>query len=76
MREADAGVSRCAFDDGAAGAELAAFFGIFNHVEGSAVFDTAAGVLEFGFAVDFAAGFVGKAGEADQGGVANCLQGQ
>jgi len=48
--EAYAGVARCAFDDGAAGFEEAALFGIFDDVVGGAVFDAAARVLELGFA--------------------------
>lgn len=40
--------------------------------EGGAVFDGATGVLEFGFAEDGAAGFVGQFFEADEGGFADC----
>ncbi len=50
MREAYTRVACCAFDDGAAGFQEAALFGIFDDVVGGAVFDAAAGVLEFGFA--------------------------
>ena len=50
MREAYTRVACCAFDDGAAGFQEAALFGIFYDVVGGAVFDAAAGVLEFGFA--------------------------
>ena len=48
--EAYARVACCAFDDGAAGFEEAALFGVFDDVVGGAVFDTTAGVLELGFA--------------------------
>lgn len=40
--------------------------------EGGAVFDAAAGVLEFGFAEDGAAGFFGEVLEANEGGFADC----
>jgi len=50
VREAYTRVACCAFDDGAAGFQEAALFGIFDDVVGGAVFDAAAGVLEFGFA--------------------------
>jgi hypothetical protein len=52
VREANPGVARCAFDDCPAWFEEAALFGVFDHVEGGTVFDTAAGVLEFGFSED------------------------
>lgn len=72
MGEADAGVSGGAFDDGAAGLEEAEFLGVLDDVEGGAVFDAAAGVLEFGFAEDVAAGFFGEALEADEWCLSNC----
>lgn len=50
MGEADAGVAGGAFDYGAAGLEQAFLLGVFDDVEGGAVLDGAAGVLEFGFA--------------------------
>ena len=71
MCEADARVSRCAFDNGAAGFQLPGFFGIEHDVEGGAVFDAAARVLEFGFAEDGAGGLLGEVVEADEGRVAN-----
>lgn len=40
--------------------------------ERSAVFDAAAGVLEFGFAQDVAAGFFGELLQPDQGCLADC----
>lgn len=57
MRKADAGVAGRTFYYGAARFENATFFGIEDAVEGCAVFDGAAGVLEFGFAEDLTAGF-------------------
>ena len=50
MCETDPRITRCAFDDGAAGVKEAAFFGILDDVEGGAIFDAAAGILEFRFA--------------------------
>lgn len=71
VREPDAGVARRAFDDGAAGAEVALLFGIPDDIQGGTIFDTAARVLEFGFAEDFTAGFVGESVQADERGVAD-----
>ena len=65
VREADACVAGGAFDDGAARGEEGALFGVLDDVEGGAVFDAAAGVLEFGFAEDGAGCFGGEAVEAD-----------
>ncbi len=73
--EADACVAGRAFDDGAAGLEEAALFGVFDDVEGCAVLDGAAGVHEFGFAEDFAAGLGGEVVEADEGRVADRWEG-
>jgi hypothetical protein len=72
VREADAGVSGCAFDDGAAWVEEAEALGIFDDEECGAVFYAAAGVLKFGFSEDVAAGFFAEAFEADERGFANC----
>lgn len=72
MCEPDASVSGCAFDDGPARVEQAEALCVFDDEEGGAVFDGAAGVLEFGFAEDVATGFFGKLFEADEGGFADC----
>lgn len=66
MGEPDAGISCCAFDDGAAGVEQAEALSIFDDEEGGAVFYGAAGVLKFGFPEDVAAGFFAEALEADE----------
>jgi len=58
VREPNPRVARCALDDGASRSQLTPFFGILDNVERGAIFDAAAGVLELGFAEDFAAGFV------------------
>ena len=44
---------------------------MFDDVEGRAVFDAAAGVLEFRFAQDGAAGLFAERGELDEWGVAD-----
>jgi len=61
VREPDPCVAGGAFDDRPARAQLPPFFGILHDIQRGAVFDAAAGVLEFGFAEDLAAGFVGEA---------------
>jgi hypothetical protein len=58
--EAYACVARGAFDDGAPRLEEAGFLGVLDDEERRAVFYAAAGVLEFGFAEDGAAGFFGE----------------
>jgi hypothetical protein len=70
--KADARVAGSAFHDGAAWLKETAVFGVLDHVEGGAVFDATAGVLEFGFAEDGAFGLRGEGGEADEGSVADC----
>jgi hypothetical protein len=70
--EADACVAGRAFDDGTARVQEALALGIFDNEEGGAVFNGAAGILEFGFAEDVAASFFGETFEADEGGLANC----
>jgi hypothetical protein len=60
VREANACVAGGAFDDGSAWFEGAVLFGLFYEEEGGAVFDGAAGVLEFGFSEDRAGGFGGE----------------
>lgn len=67
----DACVAGGALNDGAARLELAALFGVLHYIEGGAVFDRAAGVLEFSFSEDFAARLAGEVIEADEGRVAN-----
>ena len=74
MREANPGIASCAFDDCSAWFEEAALFGVFDHVEGGAVFDTAARVLKFCFSEDRARGFFGERGEFYKGRVANCFK--
>lgn len=61
MCKANASVSRRAFDDGATGLQQPELLGVLDDVEGSAVFDAAAGILELCFAEDIAAGFFGEA---------------
>lgn len=61
MREPNPCVSGRAFDDRPARAQLPPFFSILDDIQRGAVLDTAAGVLEFGFAEDLAAGLVGEA---------------
>ena len=60
MCEAYTGIAGGAFDDSAAGFQKPALFGIADYVEGCAVFDAAAGILEFGFAEDCGAGLLGE----------------
>lgn len=74
MGESDACISCGAFDDGAAGLQLAQLLSVFDDVEGCAVFNAAARVLEFGFAEDIAAGFFGEALETNQGCLADCWE--
>ena len=75
MGEADAGVSCCAFDDGAAWFEQACFFGVFDDEEGGAILDGAAGVLKFSFAEDITARFFGELLEADERSLADgCVE--
>jgi len=50
VRESYARVAGCAFYYRSAGFQQTTFFGIFDDVIGCAVFDAAAGVLEFSFA--------------------------
>ena len=61
MREAYAGVSCRALYDGTPWFQQPEIFGVLDEEEGGAVFYGAAGVLEFGFAEDVAAGFFGEA---------------
>ena len=72
MCESDTSVAGGTFDYCSAWLEEAAALGVLDYVEGGAVFDGAAGVHEFGFAEDFAAGLIGDFVETDEGGVANC----
>ena len=74
MCETNASVSGCTLDDGAARLQETLALGVFDDEEGGAVFDGAAGVLEFGFAEDGAAGFFGEFFEADEGGFADCWE--
>lgn len=60
MRESNASVSSCAFDNGAPRFYLAPLFSIFNNIKGGTIFDAAAWILKFGFAEDLAAGLVGE----------------
>jgi hypothetical protein len=50
VREADARVAGRAFNDGPARLELPEALGVLDNVEGRAIFDATAGVLELGFA--------------------------
>ena len=60
-REANSRVARGAFDDGAAGLEVALFFGVEHDRERGAVFHRPAGIHEFGFGEDLAARHVRNA---------------
>jgi hypothetical protein len=71
VRQTDAGVAGCSFDNGAAGSQQAYLFSILDDVEGCAVLDATAGILEFGFSQDIAAGFPGEVVETDEGRVSN-----
>ena len=51
-RQAHAGVARGAFDDGAAGLELAGLLGVLDHLQGHAVLDRVAGVDGLDLGVD------------------------
>jgi len=75
MRQTDAGVARCAFDNGTAGLDKAQPFGMLDDEESGAILDGATGVLEFGFAEDVAAGFFRELLEADERRLANgCVE--
>ena len=74
MRETYTGVASGAFDDRATGFQEAALFGIFDDVEGGAVFDAAAWVLELGLSEDGTGGFGGELVEFYEGCVANCFE--
>ncbi len=54
--QADAGVARGRLDDGAAGLERAGALGVFDHGQGDAVLDRAAGVAALGLDPDLVAG--------------------
>ncbi|MCG3121101.1 MAG: hypothetical protein ALAOOOJD_04055 [bacterium] len=51
-RQAGAGVAAGGFDNGAAGLEPAGFFSVFEHREGNAIFDAAAGIEIFHFRIN------------------------
>ena len=72
-RKPDAGVARRAFDNGAAGLQLAPRNGIADDKQRRAVFDRLAGVHEFRFAQNFAAGLFARAAQPDQRCVSNGL---
>lgn len=72
MCEANACIACCAFDDGSSGFQEASFFGMLDDVEGGAIFDGAAWILEFSFAEDIAAGLLREALQSDQRGFPNC----
>lgn len=69
--EPNASVSRCSLDDGASRLQQPLFLSIFDKPEGGTVLDTAAGILELGFAQDIAAGLLGETLEADEWRLAN-----
>jgi len=72
MRKPNARVAGCSLDHGAARLQEPSLFGIADHVEGCAVLDAAARVLELGFAKDGALGFGGEFVQFYEGGVSDC----
>ena len=76
MREPNSRIAGGSFDDRAARSQDAAELGGLDYVQGGAVFNGAAWVLEFGFAEDGAAGFVGEAIQADEWGFADFWKGE
>jgi hypothetical protein len=58
-------VASCAFNNGTARTQQAGFFSVLDDEEGSAVLDTAARVLELGFAEDVTARLFGDLFETD-----------
>ena len=73
-REAHAGVSGSAFDDGAAGLEQAFALGFVDHPDADAVFHGAARIEIIGFHEDFGLNILGNAIEADERRVADGLE--
>lgn len=71
MRQANARVSGRAFNNRSAWSQQSLFLSVFDDIERSSVFHTAAGVLELGFTQDVAPGLLGKALEPDQWRIAN-----
>jgi hypothetical protein len=75
MRQTDASVARCAFDNGTAGLDKAQAFGILDDEESGAILDGATGVLKFSLAENVTAGFFREPLEADERGLANgCVE--
>lgn len=72
-RESYARVASGAFDNGPAGFQEPALFGVFDNIERGAVFDAATGVLELGFSEDGARGIGGEGVEFYEGSVADCF---
>ena len=73
--QADAGIARGGFDNGAAGRQLAPGLGVVNEGEGQPVLGGAGGVevLQLGQHVPLPAVVRGQSGEAEQGGIAHQL---
>jgi hypothetical protein len=68
VRETNAGISSCSFDDGAARLQETLALGVLDDEEGGAVLDRTTGVLELGLSEDIAASLFGETLEADEGG--------
>ena len=73
QRKPDAGVAGGAFDDHAAGLQLALFHRVLDDEQGGAILDRLAGIHELGLAENGAAGRRGHALELDQRRVADRL---
>src|SRR5262249_43735017 len=71
--KADAGVAGGSLDDHAAGPQPAAFHRILDDEQRRPILDRLAGIHEFGFAKNGAAGLLRCALELDEGGVADRL---
>ena len=71
MREPDAGIAGGALDHRAAGLEHPAPLGIEHDPFGRPVLDRTAGIHEFGFTQDLAAGFLAQSLEPNQRSVAD-----
>lgn len=69
--QTDARVAGGTFDDSATGLQQAAFLGILDDIEGSAILNTATRILKLGLTQNFTSSFVREAFQADKGSVSN-----
>jgi hypothetical protein len=74
MREADARVAGGSLDHGAAGLEDPAPLGVQHDPLGGAILHRAAGIHEFRFAENFAAGLFAHAAQPNQGSIADNIR--